>query len=327
MHFLLHEHAWNRVRERAGFIAPEVTPCVMCKDGRLLIAEQEVSRDEIEPDLAWLSMDLMYHGQVPEFVGIVTKSKKLKWVQTANAGLDNPIYREIAKTGTRLCNSNAQATPIAEYVLAEVLHHFQGIDERRAAQRNSKWRYQRFREVSGSKWLIIGFGNIGARIAARARAFEAEIIGVRHSRKAHALADKIIGQGDVLAELPDADVVVLACPITPETTGMVDAEFLGAMKEGSVLVNIARGALIDDKALIDGLGRGRPAHAVLDAFVTEPLPADHPYWTHPHVALSAHSSNAGSGIFKRGDELFLENLSRFLRGEVLRNEVDTQALL
>ena len=325
MKLLLFEAAYARIKKDIADVDGRVQICQMTKDGDVLLEGQRQNLDSFSPDLAWLSMDLMYHGKVQEFVRLVSNSKTLKWVQTANAGLDNPIYGKIAATGTRLSNSDAQALPIAEYVIGHVLHCFQGIEHRLEAQRNKKWRYRQFREISGSTWLIIGFGNIGQRIAVRARAFEANIVGVRHSKKEHPLADRIVGQSDIPSELPNADVVVLACPITDDTKNMANGAFFAAMKKDSILVNIARGDLIEDDALLAALDQGRPAHAVLDAFSEEPLPKDHSFWTHPGVIVTAHTSNAGDGLLKRGDALFAGNLKKFLAGEPLKNEVDMPA--
>ena len=322
MKLLMFETAYDRVRGRIARYESQLTLCLMTKEGDLVIGGQKQDPATFQPEIAWLSMDLMYHGRIREFIDVVSNSSVLKWVQTANAGLDDPIYRKIAATGTRLTNSDAQALSIAEYVLGHVLHCFQGIEQRIDAQRHLKWRYMPFREVAGSTWLIIGFGNIGQRIAERAKPFGAHIVGVRHSGKDHPLADKIIRQGDIPSMLPEADVVVLACPITDETHNMADAEFFSAMKKGSLLVNIARGDLVDDDALTAALDRGALGNAVLDAFSTEPLPKDHGYWTHDKVILTAHTSNAGSGLLERGDLLFSENLKNYLSEQPLKNEVD-----
>lgn len=325
MDLLLFETAYDRIAGDIADLAAQIDIYQMSKDGRIRFNGSAVAEEELSPELAWLSLDLMYHRRVPEFAAIVSSSSALKWVQTANAGLDNPIYRKIAATGTRLSNSDAQALPIAEYVLAHVLHYFQGIEQRLEAQRNIKWRYRPFREVSGSTWLIIGFGNIGERIAARAKPFGATIIGARRSDQGHPLADRMVKQENIMNELPNADVVVLACPLNDATRGIADAHFFQAMKEDSILVNIARGDLIEDEALVAALQAGRPGFAVLDAFSEEPLPKTHPYWKHPNIIVTAHTSNAGSRVLERGDELFVENLRRFLSGDPLRNEVDLAA--
>ena len=120
--------------------------------------------------------------------------------------------------------------------------------------------------------------------------------------------------------LPDSDVVVLACPLTAQTRHMANDAFFAALKRGAILVNIGRGGLVDEAALRRGLDAGRPAHAVLDVFETEPLPTDSWLWDHPQVRVSAHCSNDCDGLIARGDALFLENLHRFLAGEALLHE-------
>jgi phosphoglycerate dehydrogenase-like enzyme len=125
----------------------------------------------------------------------------------------------------------------------------------------------------------------------------------------------------LLDELPRCDVVVLAAPATPETTAFVDDQFLAAMAPHSVLVNVARGALVDEAALLTALDRGRPAAAILDVFATEPLPADSPFWEHPRVVLTPHSSAGGLARHGRVADLFVENLERYRNGQPLLHEV------
>ena len=138
--------------------------------------------------------------------------------------------------------------------------------------------------------------------------------------KYHPLADRTLALKDLPGVLPDADVVVLAPALNDQTRGMCDEAFFKAMKPGSILINIGRGGLVDEDALRAGLDRDQPAHAVLDVFQTEPLPADSWFWDHPKVRVSAHTSNSGDGNAARGDELFLENLRRYLAKEPLLNE-------
>ena len=249
------------------------------------------------------------------------KSKVLTWLQSGGAGFEHPMFAGLIERGVRLTNSHAQAESIAEYVLAGVLDHYQRGPVRRAAQVAGNWRRIHFREVLGTHWLIIGFGAIGQATAARARAFGARVTGVRRSPGSHPHADAIAAPDQALALAPGADVVVLSPPLTDETRNFVDARFLAAMKPGSVLVNVGRGALVDEVALLAALDRGAPGHALLDVFATEPLPADSRFWTHPRVSLTAHTSGFTDGQEQRNDELFVDNLGRYLRGEALRNEV------
>ena len=170
---------------------------------------------------------------------------------------------------------------------------------------------------------MAGFGNIGHEIAKRIKPFGVHLTVVRRSPAAEGdLVDQVITLKDIHTELPQADVVVLACALNDETRNMCDDGFFRAMKPGAVLINIGRGGLVDEDALRAGLDRDQPGHAVLDVFQTEPLPADAWLWDHPKVRVTAHTSNSGDGNLDRGDDLFLENLRRYLAKEPLLNEAD-----
>jgi phosphoglycerate dehydrogenase-like enzyme len=134
----------------------------------------------------------------------------------------------------------------------------------------------------------------------------------------------MLAPADLQPALRDADVVVLSLPLTGETDALVNATFLAAMKPTSVLVNVGRGGLVDEAALLESLGRGVPEHAILDVFRTEPLPANSPFWNHPRVTLTGHASAIGSGLTARTDALFVENLGRYVRSEALLNEADPE---
>jgi len=143
---------------------------------------------------------------------------------------------------------------------------------------------------------------------------------VRRQSDNRGLADAIIPLSDVAKVLPETDVVVLACALNAQTRYLANDAFFEKLKKGAILINIARGALIDPEALKRGLDRDQPRTAVLDVFEQEPLPADNWMWKHPKVRVSAHTSPHGSGTIGRGDELFLENLRRYLKGEPILNE-------
>jgi phosphoglycerate dehydrogenase-like enzyme len=215
---------------------------------------------------------------------------------------------------------------MADYVLWGVLDHFQRGPERRAAQAAHDWRRLRYREIEGSRWLVIGFGAIGRGVAERAKACGAKVTGVRRNPSPHPAAE-IATPDRVLELLPQADVVVLSLPLSAETHHMVDAGFLAAMKPRSVLVNVGRGGLVDEPALLAALDRGVPEHAVLDVFETEPLPAESPFWDHPRVTLTPHASGITEGQAARNDRLFLENLARYLAGQPLISEADPKDVL
>ncbi|MCR5877996.1 NAD(P)-dependent oxidoreductase [Phenylobacterium sp. J367] len=208
-----------------------------------------------------------------------------------------------------------------------MLDHFQNGPGRRAAQAKHAWDRLPFREINGSNWLVIGFGAIGQNVAQRARAFGATVTGVRRNQAPHPAADAIAPIADLPNLLPEADVVVLSIPLTPESRHLADAGFFAAMKTASVLVNVGRGGLVDEDALLAALDAGKPEHALLDVFAVEPLPAESRFWDHPRVTLTPHSSGITTGQHTRNDALFAENLQRFVEGRDLLNLADPKDVL
>jgi len=322
MKLLLHGGALRRVERALRESGAKLELFVVGTDGTVRLDGAVVERAAVQPEVVWASLDTYMGGQFRLFFEVAMSEPSVKWVQTFNAGLDLPIFREIVRIGVRLSNSSAQAVAIAEYVMGQVLAEWYPIAQYRAAQAAHEWRRVAFRELSQSHWLIIGYGNIGREVAQRAKAFGATVTGVRRSAKPDSFADEVVTLADVPRLLPAADVVVLACALNDETRDMVDASFLERMKADSLLVNIGRGGLVDEQALVAALDRGKPSVAILDVFREEPLPAASPLWDHPKVRVSAHTSATGSGTVARGDKLFLDNLALYAAGKRLINEVD-----
>jgi phosphoglycerate dehydrogenase-like enzyme len=316
---LLYEPAYRRIEQRLSGLGGGVEPLLMARDGTIRLNGQAISAELAAPEVGWAANDL-YGGPIREYMVTLLKSPKLGWVQSGAAGFDNPVFAQIVAKGARLTTNHAQAIGMAEYVLANVIDHFQRGPERRKAQSDRDWARLPYREVMGSRWLIVGFGAIGQEVARRARAFGAHITGVRRRQNAHELADAIIAPDDAISALGNADVVVLSLPLNQHTEAMVGDRFLAAMKRGSLLVNVGRGGLVDEEALLAALDRGTPEHAILDVFRNEPLPKESRFWHHPRVRLTGHASAIGSGLTARSDEFFVENLRRYLGGQPLLNE-------
>lgn len=319
---LLHDNAYTRVKDRLHTISDDIKPVTFKDDGTFWQDGKVIEMEALRADAAWMSNDFFRSDASRTFAIAVLKSETIAWMQTASAGLDNDFFKNVMDKGVRISNSDAQARAIAEFVMAQVMDHYQPTEERREAQRSRKWKRFGFREIYKTRWTIIGFGNIGSEIGKRARGFDAHVTGIRRTPGDHPYADAMASQEALPSLLPQSDVVVLACPLTEATTRLADADFLEAMKDGATLVNIGRGDLVDEAALLAGLDLGKPDHAILDVFATEPLPKQSPFWSHDRVAVSAHTSAFGSGTRDRGDELFLENVGKFLGGAPLRNEVD-----
>jgi phosphoglycerate dehydrogenase-like enzyme len=263
-------------------------------------------------------------------------ARRLCWVHSAAAGVGNALFPEMMASDALLTNSaGMHAVPIAEYVVAGVLHFFRGLDVAAAQQHESRWDKSFFtamdtsvREVSGARVLIVGAGGIGGQVAIRFAALGATCVGVRRhpERGTPPGFDRVVGTPDVDRELPIADVVVLAAPLTQESKGFLTAERFKRVKQGAILVNVARGALVDEDALVDALRSGRLRGAVLDVFREEPLASDSPLWQLRSALISPHISPVSPGRFwPRALELFCDNWRRYDRGEPLRNLVDKQA--
>lgn len=272
------------------------------------------------PEVLWLSNDVFYSPLRAPMSELALEAPGLRWVQSAAAGTDGPLFGGIVARGCRLTTSHVTAIPIAEYVVGAVLRHFQQPERWARAAARREWAHHDFREVHGTRWLIVGYGAIGSAVAERVQAFGARVTAVRRSPTGQEPVHAVVRPDQLADHVGSADVVVLAAPAGPDTTNLVDGRFLAAMAEGSVLVNVARGALVDEAALLAALDRARPELAVLDVAAEEPPPPDSELWDHPRIVLTPHSSGGGLGRYRRAAELFAANLARYAAGEPLVDE-------
>jgi phosphoglycerate dehydrogenase-like enzyme len=307
--------------------APGLDILAMDDAGAITLRGAPVALEQAHADIAWIDQGLFMSKATRSFLQALAASPSLTWVQSAAAGFDHPLFKSIVAKGARLSISHGQAVGIADYVVWGVLDAFQRGLDWRADQQARVWKPRAFREVNGTHWLIVGFGAIGQAVATRARAFGATVTGVRRDQTPHPLADRIASQADLPTLAPLADVVVLSLPLSAATHHLADAAFFAAMKPGSVLVNVGRGGLVDEAALLAALDAGAPAAAVLDVFQTEPLPADSAFWDHPRVRLTPHSSGVTGAQNHRNADLFLDNLERFVSGRPLLNVADPKDVL
>jgi phosphoglycerate dehydrogenase-like enzyme len=232
-------------------------------------------------------------------------------------------------------SAGIHAIPIAETVVGGLLYLLRGLDMAVEQQRDGRWDKSRFvaddsplRELGDCRVLILGTGGIGTELARRLSAFGADCVGVRRqpARGAPPGFARVVGPVSVDEELPAADIVVLAAPLTPETNGALDAARIRRLRRGAIVVNVARGALLDEGALADAVAAGALRGAVLDVFREEPLAANSPLWQLRSVLLTPHISPVSPGRFwPRQLELFLDNWRRYLGGAPLRNLVDKRA--
>ena len=315
----MYEGSWKHIRERAEALGLDLDVVTCDADG--LFGPEKRPPEEVEADYFWMSVKINQDGVAKPVFDAIERMKRVGVLQTFNAGLDNPFYGRMAAKGTRICNSSAQGLAIAEYVFAQVMSVLHPVAEQREMQAAKEWRVTPFREISQQIWAIVGFGPIGEAVAHRAKAFGARVLVARRSAGSHPDVDRMGTLADLPGMVGEADVILLACPLNDETRGLAGAAFFAAAKPGAILVNIARGGVVDDAALIAALDEGKVETAILDVFHTEPLPKDDPLWTHPKVRMTPHTSFAGDGGPGRWDALFLENIQRFARGEMLIREV------
>ena len=283
-----------------------------------VVPEAEFVRADAE--VGWLSVDVLRKPDT-EFINALLASDALRWVQSAGAGYDTWHFQELLRRGVRLSTAHVNNVPIAEFVMREVMDRFQRADRWRAAAAEHRWEHHEWREVAGSTWLIVGVGAIGTAVAERARAFGCTVIGIRRTPDGSEPVDEMLAPDQMTSALPRVDVVVLTLPATDETRNLVDDDFLAAMRPDAVLVNVARGSIVDEAALMRALDAGRPDFAILDVVSEEPLPPEHPLWSHPKVVVTPHTSSGGHGRFARGADLFAENLRRYRGGQPLLHEV------
>jgi phosphoglycerate dehydrogenase-like enzyme len=261
---------------------------------------------------------------------------RLRWVHSAAAGVRGALFPEMLASPVLLTNSaGVHAIPIAETVVGGILYLLRGLDMAVEQQREGRWDKSRFvaddsvlRELGDCGVLIVGTGGIGSEVARRVSVFGARCVGVRRhpARGAPPGFERVVGPDSFDDELPKADIVVLAAPLTTETSGALSAARIGRLRPGAIVVNVARGALLDEDALAAAVAAGRIRGAVLDVFRDEPLAADSPLWQLRSVLVTPHVSPVSPGRFwPRQLELFLDNWRRYVSGAPLRNLVDKRA--
>lgn len=261
---------------------------------------------------------------------LLAVAPKLRFIQSIGAGVDQFDQHALRSCGIRLASARGvNKNAVSEHAMAHILAFARHIHTGRDNQHNRVWRGMlsdltiREDELGGKTLLIVGMGAIGSRLAKLAKAFDMHVIGIkRHLETAGATVDELYTPDRLLEILPRADYVALTCPLTPETTGLINAAALAAMQPGAYLINMARGRVVDEPALIAALQAGQLAGAGLDCTWEEPLPADSPLWAMPNVLITPHTAGETRRYEDNVLDILLENLGRLWRGEsVLHNQV------
>lgn len=247
-------------------------------------------------------------------VALIRRMPNLRVVQTLTAGVDHvlPYLRD----GLVLCNAGGlHDTSTAELAVTLTLAALRGIPDFVRAQDAGRWQPVRHKALADRTVLIVGYGGIGRAIERRLAGFEVEVLRVARREREGVAAVAALPE-----LLPRADVVILCMPLTEDTRGMVDKDFLARMRDGALLVNVARGPVVDTAALLAELSAGRLC-AALDVTDPEPLPPDHPLWTAPNLLVSPHVGGDSSAFLPRAHRLIVEQLHRYAAGEPLRHRI------
>ncbi|HEX8302347.1 NAD(P)-dependent oxidoreductase [Sphingomonas sp.] len=272
-----------------------------------------------DADIGWLD-----NNQPGEWARIVAAAGKLKWLSTIYAGLDRLDTRALKARGTRVTNgSGVNAHTVAEYAVMGALVAAKRFDQVVRIAGTRQWPFDApgKLELFETNALVIGYGTIGRLIGERLAAFGVTVTGVTRSG-----APGTIGPDQWRDRLGDYDWIFLAAPATPQSAAMIGEAELRAMKPSAWIINVGRGELIDQDALIEACAKRRIAGAFLDTVTPEPLPPEHPLWTAPNIILSMHlSGRSQTRMFVRAAALFVENLHAFVEGRPLKNEVDLAA--
>lgn len=278
-------------------------------------------------DFAFFSLDV-FPVQSRMFFRSVRAAPNLKWVHVMSAGIDDPAFQQLLARGVRMTTSSGStAKPIAQSVIGGMLMLSRGFLTWADSQRRHAWEQVRGADVPedlhGQTMTVVGLGAIGTEIARIAAAIGLEVIGVRRSpRREDDIVDDLVPPSSLLTVAPRTDWLVLACPLTDETRGLASREVFAALPKGAHILNIARGEVADETAMIEALQSGHLGGAYLDVFAQEPLDPGSPLWDMPNVIITPHNSSASRGNEGRvATDYFLPNLARMAKNEALINEV------
>jgi len=260
---------------------------------------------------------------------LIPVASRLTFIQSISAGTDQFPRDQLRAAGIRLASAQGgNERAVAEHAIALILAIARHIPEARDNQAAKKWRgmvgdiSKREDELGGKTLAIVGMGRIGSRLAALAKAFDMRVIGVRQDpAKGAGVADAVVSEEDLLDVLPQADFVALTCPLTPRTENLIDAKALAAMKPSAYLINVARGKVVYEPALVEALEQKRIAGAALDCVWEEPLPATSNLWSVPNLLITPHTAGETRRYEDNVIDLLLENLERLSRGEALKNQI------
>lgn len=261
--------------------------------------------------------------QGPAFERLLARFQP-RWIHAASAGVDGVLSPALVERGIVVTRTRGlHGTPVAEFAMALILQAAKELPALMEARVARRWNEVQPRLVQGATLTIVGYGEIGHALAARARAFGMRVVGVRRQPRPEDQADEVVGPDQLHPALAQADYVVLIAPATPDTRHLIGEAELAVFKPTAYLVNVGRGSLVDEPALDRALRAGTLAGALLDTFAQEPLPADHVFWQNPRVFITPHAAGLRIGSFDAARiDRYLDAVTVFIRGGTPPNAVD-----
>jgi len=283
---------------------------------------QVVIAEEVEEAAREATDAEIVYGLCPPEV--FARAKKLKWFQSQSAGLDHVLFPEIVESNVVVTNaSGLYASQAADHAFALLLGLARGINRFSENRLTRTWKHQQLLETPGWTLGIVGMGGFGQNMAKRGKGFDMRVIAVdAYRREKPDYVDELWGMELLDDLLRVSDAVMVACPLTPETRHLLNAGKLALMKPTAYLINVARGGIVDEAALVRALRERRIAGAGMDVYEVEPLPQDNPLWDLDNVILTPHVAGSSQHRPRLTVEFFCDNLRRYFRGEPLRNVVD-----
>ncbi len=301
----------------------------------LVSLESAVSLQRRDIDLAFISREVtgsstkhQVHPELQACYDLMLDNTGLKWVHIHSAGADRPIYQSLVQRGVQVSTSSgANARVVAAMALAGLLALNKRFPMLWTQQQHREWlpllgEGRMPRDLPGQTATVVGWGPIGQELAQLLSALGLKVIAIRTKAAGHHNGIEMVRFADMQSVLPRTDWLILACPLTQSTRGLVNAQVLQALSPGAQLINVARGEVVVQDALIDALQRGQLQGAFLDVFDTEPLAVDSPLWAMPNVMITPHAAGHSDGNAQRVNQMFLDNLTRWLCAQPLNNLVN-----
>lgn len=304
---------WLANGERIKAAVPDIETVLLGDDP---VSEADMNRITI----AFFSHDA-WPARAASFFGVATRAPHLAWLHTMSAGVDSPVFTSFLERGAQLTTSSgSSAPPIARSVMMYLLALARDLPRMMRAQGAGEWAPQRWTELEGQRVAVVGYGPIGQEVVRLTSTFGIQPVIVRRAARGDEPCE-VRPLSDLRSAVADVDALVLALPLNDDTRGLVDADVIGSLPSHAFVVNVGRGELIDQEALVAALAAGQLGGAGLDVTTPEPLPADHALWTLPNVIITPHNSGSTDGTARRANECFFMNLEARANGKPLVNEV------